>query len=914
MKTLVIRDESYSNQILVEDFIKFNNNVISDCINIKLVKEINDIQNLNNINSIVYFASRKSNKEISELFSCFNETESNVIIIFEEPQKIPAKYSGSSNLEFIYSKDFNAASLSAFFNYFLKLNNNTNLLNRTLRTEYNFNLDEIFDNKLVGVTLSDLDGNIIKCNNAFSEMVKFTKDEICKMNFSEFTYADDLIKGKKKFDEIINNKTDHFSIDLRYISKEGKIVWGDLTATLINDKKNNKQYTLGLVVDITSKKEIEDRLKVEKDFSITLLDNSPDSIYFKDLSSKFIKVNKSVLNKFNKKDEAEMIGKSDFDLFKFEHAQKAYVDEQKIIQTGQPLIGVEEKETWLDSSITYASTTKLPLKDINGNIIGTYGITRDITKQKEAEINLAKEKKRADLIYKLIPSAIFTVDNNKFITSWNKRAEEITGFKKDEVLNKHCSIFAAHPCDISCAIFEDSINKPVFGNKCFIKNKDGRIISILKNMDYLKNENGDIIGGIESFDDLTERNEYEKVQDAQAQISEAVHSTPDISTLYKIIHNVVRQLMPAENFYIALFDEITETISFPYFVDEFDAPPAPRKLRKGLTEYVLRTGKDVLVDQKMDALLKAQGEVELIGEMQSIWLGIPLKISDKVIGVMAVQDYTNEKVYGEKERQILMFVSEQIAFAIDKKRSQHELEKYSEELKQLNITKDKFFSIIAHDLKNPFITLLGFSDMLVHDYDELTDEEVLTYITDIRNSAKLSHELLENLLDWSRSQTGKIEYEPHQFDIHELVKRNVLLLYPMAKTKKVELICEVIPGTGVYADYEMINTVLRNLISNAVKFTNKEGRIRVYSENIDGYLKLNVEDNGVGMDEKTLNKLFMLGEQHTTKGTAKESGTGLGLILCKEFVEKNHGQISADSIIGKGTTFWFTVPTNENHN
>ena len=374
-------------------------------------------------------------------------------------------------------------------------------------------------------------------------------------------------------------------------------------------------------------------------------------------------------------------------------------------------------------------------------------------------------------------------------------------------------------------------NKPILGQKCEVKTKDGRVISVSKNVDYMKDENGNIVGGIESFEDITARIELERIQNAQFQISEAMHSTPNIETLYKKIHDVVRGLMYAENFYIALYDEKSETISFPYFVDQYNKTPQPRKLQKGLTEYVLRTGKDVLIDERKDGELKAKGEVELMGEMHSIWLGVPLRIQDTVIGVMAVQDYTNQKNYGEREKQILLFVSEQIAIAIDRKRYHDELEKYSEELRQLNITKDKFFSIIAHDLKNPFITLLGFSDMLVHEFEQLTDEEKLTYITDIRNSAKYSNELLENLLDWSRSQTGKISYRPHQFDIHELVSRNLLLLKPMAKTKSINLSCEVTKNTFVYADYEMINTVIRNLISNAVKFTNGGGRIRIFTEN-----------------------------------------------------------------------------------
>ncbi|KAB2844556.1 MAG: PAS domain S-box protein, partial [Melioribacteraceae bacterium] len=702
--------------------------------------------------------------------------------------KEPFRSNSKSNIELIYSEDFNASSLSRFVNLFIKTKNNLKTVPQENSREFNFTLGKIFNNTGVGVTLADYQGKIIKCNEAFCKMLNFTKEELYKMKFSDFTFHADRPKVIKLFNELLKGKIDYYSIEKRYVRKDGNIVWGDLTVAMIKSEDNKHQFSLGLVIDITSQKEANEKLKKAQDLSYTLLNNIPDSIYFKDLESRFIKVNNSAVKKLGFNSEEEVIGKTDFDIFKKVHAYKAYEDEQRIIKTGEPLVGVEEIEVWQDGKITHASTTKLPLKDDNGNIIGTFGITRDIT----------------------------------------------------------------------------------------------------------------------------ERKEFEEIQKAQYKISEAVHSTPNIMTLYKKIHDVVRELMHAENFYIALYDEKTELISFPYFVDEYDAPPATRKLKKGLTEYVLKTGVDVLVDREKDEELKRKGEVELIGELQSIWLGIPLKIGDKVIGVMAVQDYKNDKVYGEKERQILLFVSEQIAIAIDKKRNAEALEKYSEELNQLNITKDKFFSIIAHDLKNPFITLLGFSDMLIHEYDELTEEEKLQYITEIRNSAKSSHELLENLLEWSRSQTGGLKYEPHQFDIYELVRRNFLLLNPMAKSKGIKLICEVNENTEVFADFDMINTVIRNLISNAVKFTNKDGEIKISAVSADGFLKLCVCDNGVGMDKKTLDKLFKLGEQHTSRGTSKETGTGLGLILCKEFIEKNYGKIWAESEIGKGTTFCFTIPINKN--
>lgn len=913
MKNLyIIRDSNYSDVKFAEKFSEINKKILKEnlCLDGSVLETA--IGKIVDESTVVYFTERKTVKMVSALYKIFKQRSSSFIIVSDlNPDSLPDELKNYPSIITVEKKEFSPKALTSFLNLFSKANRHDNNVEASISPEFNISLERIFENKGVGVTLADFSGKIFKCNKAFCSLLMYSENEIYNKRFIDLTYEDDIKEAENLYDQLVKGKREHYSVEKRYVRKDGKIIWCDLTVALIKDNESNNIYTLGLSVDISARKEIEQKLKVEENFSLTLMNNTTDSVYFKDLESKFIKVNKTALRKFGLKNESRIIGKSDFDFFSVEHAQKAYNDEQKIIKSGKALIGIEEKEIWEDGKITYVSTTKLPLKDPAGNIIGTFGITRDITKQKVAEINLAKEKERAELIYRLIPSAIFTVDNDKIITGWNERAEEITGFKYKEVIGQHCSKIAYEPCETVCGLWNNDHPKPILGQRCKIRTKDGRILSVSKNVDFMKDENGKIVGGIESFEDITSKVELERIQNAQFQISEAMHSTPDITTLYKKIHDVVRGLMDAENFYIALYDDKEEIISFPYFVDEFDETPAPRKLKRGLTEYVLKTGKEILVDKEKDKELTEKGEVELMGEMQSIWLGVPLKIEDKVIGVMAVQDYTNENIYGEKERQILLFVSEQIAIAIDRKRYHDELKKYSEELNQLNITKDKFFSIIAHDLKNPFITLLGFSDMLLHEFDDLTEEEKLTYISDIRNSAKLSHELLENLLDWSRSQTGKISYEPHLFDIHELVKRNVLLLDPMAKSKSIHLICEVDPNNIVYADYEMINTVIRNLISNAVKFTNPDGEIRIYIINNESELSLYVKDNGVGMNKKTLNKLFMLGEQHTTKGTSEEKGTGLGLILCKEFVENNRGRISAESELGKGTTFCFTLPTSQ---
>ena len=236
------------------------------------------------------------------------------------------------------------------------------------------------------------------------------------------------------------------------------------------------------------------------------------------------------------------------------------------------------------------------------------------------------------------------------------------------------------------------------------------------------------------------------------------------------------------------------------------------------------------------------------------------------------------------------------------------LQRSEESLKSLNTTKDRFFSIIAHDLKNPFITIMGFSDLLFSDYAEFSDEERLFYLKEMKRTAELSHNLLQNLLQWSRSQTGRIEFHPQRLELIDLVNKNLLLIKSAAEKKQIQLQQEIPAAMAVNADEDMLHTVFRNLLTNAVKFSKQGGVISVSALSMDDFSEICVSDTGVGMDEKTMDKLFRLDVTCSTRGTANEEGTGLGLILCKEFIEKNQGKIWVESEVGRGSKFFFTLP------
>ncbi|MDX1285974.1 MAG: hybrid sensor histidine kinase/response regulator, partial [Draconibacterium sp.] len=238
--------------------------------------------------------------------------------------------------------------------------------------------------------------------------------------------------------------------------------------------------------------------------------------------------------------------------------------------------------------------------------------------------------------------------------------------------------------------------------------------------------------------------------------------------------------------------------------------------------------------------------------------------------------------------------------------------KRTEELRLANAAKDKFFSIIAHDLKSPFNALLGMSDIMLNNWDALGDEEKIDFIKDIHSSSKSTFDLLQNLLEWSRAQTGRIKVEPSDFKPKLVVDLNIQLLSAHANTKDISLRNTTLVDDICFADMNMITTVFRNIISNSIKFTNIGGAIEISSAKKGNLIEYCIADNGIGMDEETLSGLFDISSKVQREGTSKETGTGLGLLLCKEFVEKNGGSIRVESQPDEGSKFFFTIPLSNN--
>ncbi len=326
------------------------------------------------------------------------------------------------------------------------------------------------------------------------------------------------------------------------------------------------------------------------------------------------------------------------------------------------------------------------------------------------------------------------------------------------------------------------------------------------------------------------------------------------------------------------------------------------ELLRQLHERSPKTLKIMLTGQAdMQSVVKALNHANLYRYIAKPWEKIDLAMTVKE----AMQSYLQNKEL-EIKNTILRETNKTLEMKVKERTAQLEAQKL--ELKQLNASKDKFFSIIAHDLRAPFSGLLGLTDFIIKNVEKFTQRDVKENLTELRDVAHTVYGLLENLLAWSRLQRGVMEHTPETIDLHTQTMQTLYLFTANARQKEITLVNRVPKDLSAYLDKRMLDTVLRNLVSNALKFTEKGGKIQVAARQNGTGVELAVADTGTGIPAKDLPHLFRIDIKYSNVGTAGEEGTGLGLILCKDLVERNGGRIWVDSKVGKGTTFTMRLP------
>jgi signal transduction histidine kinase len=265
----------------------------------------------------------------------------------------------------------------------------------------------------------------------------------------------------------------------------------------------------------------------------------------------------------------------------------------------------------------------------------------------------------------------------------------------------------------------------------------------------------------------------------------------------------------------------------------------------------------------------------------------------KIISQISALSIANAREYGITQQQKEILVT------------------YNKELQEANRAKDKFISIISHDLKSPFNILIGFCSLLMEEIEKNNIKEIKEYGLVIQQTLENTLNLLNNLLEWSRNKSGLINFNPERLDMNELIDKTVKLLNQQALVKNITLNKTIPPGSFVFADRDMFSAIIRNLVSNAIKYTRLGGMVNISAKNDPDETVISIADNGIGMKQEKMEKLFHLEYSDSAPGTNHEKGTGLGLFLCKDFIDAHHGRIWVESEIEKGSTFYFTIPNQD---
>lgn len=609
-----------------------------------------------------------------------------------------------------------------------------------------------------------------------------------------------------------------------------------------------------------------------------LLDNIPDTIYFKDLESKFIKINKAQMKVLGVKQLKDAIGKSDFDFFLYDHAKNAFEDEQEIIRTGKPVIAKLEKIRHSDGQFRFFSTTKIPYyKD--GLIIGTIGISRDMTETVTLQSNLQTSEIKFKTLFESANDGIILIKEGIFVDC-NLKTTELFGAPKESIVGKTPVDFSPEYQPYGLQSYEEFLNRIQLTN-------EGEPQTF-----YWKHQRPD--GSL--FDSEISLNAIDL--GGQTYVQAIVR---DIS----IIRKAENDLKKSEEKFRRLTDNSPAVIfrieTLPEFKVSFISPAT--LLFTGYAPEDFYNDPELVFKllHKNDIHISdyfLNGSIDTSKPLELRWLRKNGEVIWCQVQIVPIYNLM---------RQIEAY--EGVAINITSLKSAEEaLRKSEQKFIELNAAKDKFFSIIAHDLKNPFNSLIGFSELLSEEFDEFSEEEKKSQINSIRNVSEQTFKLLQNLLDWASSQTGRLEFNPKTIELSEIVTEIIGLMHLQSVYKKVAVYTGIGYGTKVFADSDMVKTIFRNLISNAIKFTNMGGKVWIVAKQKENEIEVSISDTGIGICQENIDKLFRIDEKFKTLGTLSEKGTGLGLLLCKEFVEKNGGRIWVESTPGAGSTFSFTLP------
>lgn len=726
------------------------------------------------------------------------------------------------------------------------------------------------------------DGSLVALNSAWKDALGLTPPEIQDQQWNLLLHSDDRHETLAKIERVKTGEHESVTFENRFQCQDASYKW--LKWHVTKPPEEDRCYIV--VQDITLQKQLEAKLREnetrfqqlavkhteESDFLHTLMENTPDHIYFKDTESRFVRINRSLADRFGLKNPVEAVLKTDFDFFTREHAQQAYQDEQTLIRSGKPIEAKQEKETWPNEQDTWVSTTKVPIRDREGRIKGTCGISRDITEYYRAQQAVQDSEAKWRSLVESAPDIISTMDLDCRLTFVNRFPANI-GLGPQDVIGKSVFDFLAEEHHER---LREACAQVIETGEVATYEVRGQMSGYwyASCLGPIKPE-GRLVGFVMTSTDITDRKQAEiELQRSEERFRRAVLNAP----LPIMIHSEDGEVLQISRAWTELTGYTHEDI------------PTVAKWLEQTSNKEAEAVKVHLSQLYHSKERVAEGEYEIFtkaGEKQ-IW-----EFSSSLLG-----ELPDNRCLGIS---MALNVTERI-------RTQKAMQQAKETAEYASRAKSDFLANMSHELRTPLNAIIGFAEILRDELVGSINAEQKECINDIHISGQHLLEMINDILDLSKIEAGKMVLQLEEFSIVEAVEEVNAIITALAVKKDLDLSLTYNRDCTIEADRIKFKQIFYNLLSNAVKFTPEGGKVTTKLEVNETELCAQVIDTGIGISEADQAKLFAPFTQIDTSKSRRYGGTGLGLALTQRLIALHGGGISVRSQEGSGSSFTLRIP------
>jgi len=749
------------------------------------------------------------------------------------------------------------------------------------------------------IWIIDLNCSLIYISPSAVKLYGFQNEELINLNLTDILEFETFEKTKEEINLGVEKENEGILLEektniWKQKRKNGETFWAEVISSPLRDKNNRLYAILGVTRDVTGRILVDEKMKK---LSVAVEQN-PASILITDRKGIVEYVNDS-FTKLSGYGIEEILGKNVNILKSGETPSSTYKILWNTIMSGKIWQGefINKKK---NKEIFYENATIAPILDDYGLITNFVAIKTNITSQKFNEEKLKHSQEQNQMLFDLSLEGIMVYENG-ILYQVSQSMVNISGFAREELLGIE-PIEKLFTHESIVLIEEKDRQSSVYPFEVSALRKNGLIYPAeveIRRLNYMERDLKII-----ALRDLSYSKRVEDVLKSSLKMTEMLANHTENEIIQYGLEDAVR-LSESQIGFFHFVNEDQKTINLHTWSKKtFEFCKIPDKL----ANYPISEAgtwiesfheRKPIIHNNYQALERKNGLPE--GHFPLIrYISLPVIEDDKVRIIFGVGNKLEN--YNQLDVDILSLFAKTIWMIIQRKRTEILLT-------EANETKAKFLSIISHDLRSPIGSINSLTDMILENVDNISNEEFIKYIEVINQTSKSAYDQLENMLIWSRAQNDRLEFNPIEIDINSFIAGQIEFLKYLSDKKEIEVIFRANQNFNVLADRNMLVSIFRNLMSNSIKFTNKRGRIEIETRNSEpNFVEIMIWDNGIGIDSDRIRNLFQISRSTSTFGTDNEKGSGLGLLLCKEFVERNNGKIWAESKSGEGTQFYFTLP------